>query len=258
MRLVAAVGFLTVILGGAAPAGAAASRLENGAVVVPAAFGDIAGDFILDASAPASQLHLTRAQADGLAGPDARADLTVAGERLRDITLQVVDLDARSRSFATVINGVIGADVLAHFVVEVRFSPCRLTLYSQPPTPWGGAVRLKVARAGGVPAVVATAFDGKLSREGLFAIDTASAPVRIAEASLSRSPPAGVDPDGRDVAPARLRALSLGGRLFENIPAGLIADAPAGLAGAIGDAVWSRFDMRLDLSRGWLELVPRP
>jgi hypothetical protein len=256
MRAGAVLCLSLVLAGGPSHAGVARCWYENGALVAPAAFGDIAGDFIVDVSAPTSQLHLTRAQGDGIEAAVAKGSLTLAGERLDGVAIAVADLDARSAGFPTVINGVIGADVLQRFVVEIAFAPCRLILYRRAPARWRNAVRLAVRRVGAIPVVAAGVSDGVTARRGAFAIDTASAGLRLAQASLSRQPPAGVDPASRTRPAARLRALSLAGRLIENAPAGLIDGAPAGLDGAIGDAVWSRFAMRLDLKGGWLDLAP--
>jgi hypothetical protein len=244
------------LIAGSARSGETRCWFENGAIVVPAAFSDIAGDFILDASAPASRLHVTRAQSQGIDGDSARADLRVAGERIGGLTMAVADLDARSKGFTTNIAGVLGADVLEPFVVDIDFTPCRLRLSRRTHGALSGAVRLRVRTISKVPTVTAAISDGVTSAQGPFAIDTASAATRIAAASLSRPPSAGADPASRDTPPARLRAISLAGRLFEHTPAGLMADAPPGLSGAIGDGVWSRFHMRLMLRRGWLELAP--
>jgi hypothetical protein len=86
---------------------------------------------------------------------------------------------------------------------------------------------------------------------GWFAIDTARLGTHIADASLTRTPPTGAAES-----PARIRALSLGGMLFEQTPAGLMPQAPPGLAGSLGEAVWSRVRMRIDAARGWLDLAP--
>jgi len=249
---------LVVLAGGSARAGETRCWFENGALVVTAAFGDIAGDFILDVSAPKSQLHVTRAQSAGVEATQTRDDLRLAGERVRGFDMEVVDLDARSRGFTTNIAGVLGADALAPFVVDIDFAPCRVRLRRGPPAHLKGAVGLKVREVAGVPAVAAAISDGVSSRAGLFAIDTASAGTRVAGATLSRVPPAGVDPADRETPPARLRALSVAGRLFEQTPAGLATDAPPGLDGAIGNAVWSRFHLRVELKRGRLELGPAP
>jgi hypothetical protein len=241
-------------------AGEARCWYENGALVVSAALGDIAGDFIVDVSAPSSLLHDTIAQAAGVEGDEIQGDLKIAGERLRNLTVSVEDLDARSVGFPTTIDGVIGADVLERFTVDIDFEPCRVTLHRRPPPHRVGAARLRLRRVAGVPAVDATAFDGVRVRRGRFAVDTASAGVRLnsAETSFSRPLPEGVDPTLRHRPPARLAAVSLADRVFARTPAGLMEQTPPGLAGAIGDAVWSRYRMRLNLKAGWLELTPAP
>ena len=255
MRLMVLMSIAVSLAAGQARAGETACWFENGAVVVSAAFGDIAGDFILDLSAPRSQLHDTAAQSHGVETDSARRDLILAGETLHDFEMPVIDLDARSAAFVTSINGVLGADALAPFVIDIRFSPCVVTLYRRTPGRAAGSIRLKVRQVAGAPAMAAAISDGMESRQGWFAIDTGSLGTRIAGASLSRTPPKGADPASPSV---RLRALSLGGRLFEQPPAGLMKDAPAGLDGAIGNAIWSRYRLRLDIRGGWLDLTPDP
>ncbi len=117
-----------VLVAGAARAGQTRCWFENGALVVPAAFGAIAGDFILDVSAPKSQLHVTRAESAGIVGDKASGDLKLAGERLGGFDMEVADLDTRSRGFTTNIAGVLGADALAPFTVDIDFSPCKVRL----------------------------------------------------------------------------------------------------------------------------------
>jgi hypothetical protein len=233
-----------------ARAGETRCWFENGAVVVPAAFGAIAGDFIVDLSRADSQLHQTPAQARGYTGGDALGTLRIAGETRAAFAVTVADLDTRSAGFTTNITGALGADAFEPFILDIQTSPCRMRLSRRAPARRIGSVRLKVTRIGGVPAIRAAISDGVTSRRGLFAIDTASKESRIAEATLSRPPPAGVDPR------VRLRALSVGGRLFEQTPAGLADGAPPELAGSIGEAVWSRYRLRLDQRRGRLELTP--
>jgi hypothetical protein len=236
-------------------AGGARCWYENGAVVVAAAYGDIAGDFIVDLSAPRSQLHATRALADGIATAQTRADLVIGGDTLRSFPVDIVDLDARSLGFATNIAGLIGADILRRRGVDLSFSPCRFELRARPGARPHGAVERRLVWVAGVPTVQGSISDGAVSRLGLFAIDTASLPSRIVSASLSRR---GVRLDSafRPAAPARLRALSLAGRLFEQTPARPADSLPDGLAGSIGDAVWSRFHLSLDADRAWLEEEP--
>jgi hypothetical protein len=263
MRRVAAAFALAVVSVAARPAWAGQTQcwLDNGAVVVPAAFaqpglGDVTGDFILDLSAPHSQLHLTTAQSDGLGdATEAPGALALAGEHIA-ARLEVADLDDRQWGFPTTLNGLIGADVLAGYVVELRFSPCRLTLSRRAPRA-GAMATLPVTMVGGIPTVAAQVFDGRKRRSGQFAIDTGAAGVRIAAARARFSRlSARVDPLSRDHPPARLAALSLAGRVFQDQPAALQEDAPAGVLGGIGTDIWSRYVLRLDFRRNRLALAP--
>jgi hypothetical protein len=244
------IGIVLALIAGGASAGETACWFDNGAVVVPAAFGDIAGDFILDLSAPHSQLHVTVAESAGIGPPTARAALRLAGETLGGLEMTVTDLDARSTPFVAGVAGVIGADAFAGWVVSLQTSPCRVALSRRAGRLVGGR-RLPLRRIAGAWAVEAAISDGVTSRRGWFAIDTGGPGMRIADARFTRQPP-----PGAAESPARLRALSLGGRLFEQTPAGLMADAPPGLAGSIGEAAWSAFRMRIDAGRGWLDLAP--
>jgi hypothetical protein len=218
-------------------------------VVVPAAFGDIAGDFILDASAATSSLHVSVAQSAGILEERTRATLRLAGRRIERFDMAIADLGSLQAGRMASIAGVIGADALGAWTVEIDTAPCRVRLERRPRGRW--ARRLPLRRIAGVPAVRAAISDGVTSRAGWFAIDTGSLGTLVADARLTRTPP----PDAPDP-PARLRALSLAGALYEQTPAGLAPDAAPGLAGSIGQAVWSHYRMRLDIARGWLELAP--
>jgi hypothetical protein len=262
-RLVATIAFTAVSLAASqAVAGETQCWIDNGAVVVPAAFGDIAGDFILDLSAPRTELHLTAAQTNGLAlSPDdttkAQGVVTLAGERV-SAKIAVADLDAREWGFPTSLDGVIGADVLAGYVVDLQFSPCHLTLQRRA-SPAEVLLRLPVEMVEGVPTFAATVSDGAKTRTGRFAIDTGAAGVRIAAAHARFSRlSAQVDPMSRDRPPARLATLSFGGLKFHRLPASLATDWPEGLLGGVGVDVWSRYRLRLDLRRNVLELISAP
>jgi hypothetical protein len=237
-------------LGEGALAGETRCWIDHGALVAPAAFGDIAGDFLIDLSAPVSALHVTRAQEDGLDGQTATRALRLAGRRLAAVTLPIVDLDARTARFDTAINGVVGADVLRGFVVDIDPSPCRLRLLRRRPPLRAGAVRLAVREVGGRPLVAARLTDGVRSREALLAIDTADWAVRVVGARLSR-------PQSADApVPVRLRAVEVAGRLFEQVPAVASLGPDDEAIDAIGMAIWSHWRLRLDMRSGWLELAP--
>jgi hypothetical protein len=260
MRRVAA--FVALALGalaaGAAYAGETACWVDNGVVVVPAALGDIAGDFILDLSAPQSQLHFDVAGSNGITAPTDEAPLQLAGEHIPALSFAVAHLDARGWGFPTNIAGVIGADALAGYVVDLQLSPCRLTLWRGLAPKRVAGQTLSIQMIAGAPAVSATVSDGRKSRRGLFALDSGSAGVRIAdsEAALSRLPK-GLDPTLRTNPPARIAGLDLGDDLIANAPASLQADTPPGLVGSLGNTVWSRFAwIRVDLRADKLALGP--
>jgi len=253
-RFVVAVGLALV---GFAPvevrAGEARCWTDKGVVVVAAALGDIAGDFILDLSAPHSQLHETTAQAAGLTGPTVSAPLQLAGETA-PADFAVTDLDARGWGFPTNIAGVIGQDALGGYEVELRFYPCRLTLRPSRGRPPSKGVPIQ--RTDGVPTVIATLSDGTRSVRGRFAIDTGTAGVRVSDTiAMLDETPKGVDPNARTDQPARIAGVEFTGRLLSNAPASLETQAPSGLVGSLGDVVWFRYAW-LRLSSGRLELGP--
>ncbi|MBP7815400.1 MAG: hypothetical protein KA085_04700 [Phenylobacterium sp.] len=240
-----------------APAQAAACWLEQGVVVVPASVAGVAGDYILDTGSPATQLHETRAQMAGL--PSAFAgDVRVDGLRLTDRPVVVVDLDARTYAFPTPIAGVIGADVLSAYVVDVAFAPCRVDIWPVGRAPrFHADARLAMRLTGGRPIVTAAVADGPRTALGGFVIATGLDSATQLDEALASVP--GAAP--LDVAPygprrAGLRALSFAGELFEALSAGL--QPPVGGAiGAIGAPVLSRWSLRFDFPRRRL-LLRRP
>jgi hypothetical protein len=254
---------LTLTLG-AWPARAGVTRcwIDQGVVVVPAVVAGVAGDYILDTGAKTTQLHETRAQAEGLGAGPLVADVRVAGLRLRGRAVIVADLDARTYDFPTPIAGVIGADLLAGRVLDVSFAPCRVGLWPKGREPrFVHGLALPLTVSDGRPHVVAGVADGARAQLGLFIPATGlDAAIRIdAEQgmALHGGKPENLLPYG--AARARLRALSFAGELWENLPAGLTprADLPAGALGEIGPAVLADWRLRFDLDAGRLWLAPR-
>jgi hypothetical protein len=242
---------------GAARAGETRCWVDRGVLVVPAAFGDIAGDFILDLSEPKSVLHVDVALGEGIQTPQATGTLRLAGETI-PAALQVASLDARSLGLPSTINGLIGADALAGYVIDIRFSPCRLSLWRGRAPRFHATTTLPIELAGGVPSIRASIADARgTALAGRFALDTGTAAVRLSSqvAALSRAPGKGVDPASRIDPPARLDALGLAGAAQRRLPAALEDDLPPALTGGIGVAAWSRYDVRIDLRRGRLQLA---
>ena len=243
----------------AAHAGETRCWVDRGVLVVPAAFGDLAGDFILDLSSPKSVLHVDVGLGEGIETPQTRAPLRLAGEAAPAI-LQVASLDARTVGLPSTIIGLIGADALAPYVVDIRFSPCRVRLWRGRAPPIHALATLPLQIADGVPAIPASVSDGRTALAGRFAIDTGTAAVRLSSkvASLAHPPAKDVDPASRLDPPGRLDALGLAGAVERRLPAALADDLPPTLTGGIGTAVWSRYEVRIDLRRGRLQLAAPP
>lgn len=257
MRLrAAAVIFSIASAGSQAQAAEIACWLDHGVLVAPAQAAGMAGDFIIDTGAAQSSVHNTRAQGAGFEGERLSGEVRLAGARLDGRDLAIEDLDARTWAFPTPIAGVIGADILRGFVVEVGTTPCRLTLSpaAQGVTVPGGQAVPLVWR-GGVPLVLAAVSDGPRALQVELTPSTGlDAPVRLSPAHADAP---GAEP--KVLAPyeagrATLRALSLGGTLFENLPAGLTAPTAAA-DGAIGLAVLGRWRLRFDFPAGRLHLI---
>jgi hypothetical protein len=230
-----------------ARAGETACWFENGAIVAPAAIGDMTGDFVIDLSAPRTLLHDTKAQAGGFEAADLTLPVRVAGQVLPALPVAVTDLDYRGVGFVAPIAGVIGADVLARYTVIIDFTPCRLRLEPADglSRPQGRALRVEMVA--GVPTVRASASDGFSSVQGPFAIDTASGGALRARgpADGPRQKPAGT-----------VAALAFDGRLYPRARAVQAGDLPPGVVGALGVEVLARGRLRLDPVAHALWLTP--
>ena len=85
----------------------------------------------------------------------------------------MADLDARNIAMPTPIAGVIGADLLSAYVVDVRFTPCRLALWPAARAPRKAAAVTMPMRVRKGPAIVTAAVsDGTTARRGDFVAAT--------------------------------------------------------------------------------------
>ena len=110
-------------------AGQAPCWFENGVVVVGAEVMGVPGDYILDTATPHTQLAETQAQAAGFAETALTGEVRLAGVALAARPVSVADLDLRTGALPTPIAGVIGADVLKAYVLDLSFAPCRVVLW---------------------------------------------------------------------------------------------------------------------------------
>jgi hypothetical protein len=242
----------------AAHAGEAACWYEQGVVVVPASIAGLAGDYILDTGAPFTLLHETKGQMAGFEGPAQRGAVRIAGVTLPDRPFTVTDLDARTWAFPTPIAGVIGADVLSAYVVDVTFAPCRVAIRRPAEAAAFGAEASVPLRADLVQAAGrAIVSDGLRAFGADFAIATgADTPVRL-DSRLARAP----EIEKREEILAhggvrgRLKAASFGGVLLQDLSAGLTDTEDPALAGTLGAPLLAHWRLRFDFPARQLHLA---
>jgi len=243
----ALAGLFLGLISGRVWAGGSVCWVENGVLLVPAVAAGVNGVFILDTGAAQSQLDATQASEVGIGAATTTGQVRLAGRLYPSVQMQVLELDDRTRSFPTPIAGVLASDVLAGQVLTIEQNPCRVSL-TRPGRSRRvrGAVTLPIELRAGVPYVRAGVSDGIRSQAGAFRVDTGGAlAVTLAPNAAPLTRVGG-----------RLRALSIGGVLFENVSS---APAPEATSDAIGEPIWARFSMRLDYVSKTLSLSnPRP
>jgi hypothetical protein len=254
-----AVALLALAGASAPPAGETACWYEHGVVVVPAEVAGIAGDFILDTAAPQTLIAETQAQAAGYAETTVTGDIRLAGRTVPALAMAVKDIDVRTGLFATPIAGVIGADALKGYVVDVSVGPCRVALHPPGAAPaFGRATALPLEWIGGVPAIEAGVADGPHAVTGAFVLATGSdTAVRLNDrfaAAPGAAKPQELYPYG--VLRPKLRAISVAGQIAQQVPAGLIKADPEE-AGEIGAPLLLAWRVRFDFPAGRLLLKPR-
>lgn len=240
-----------------AHAGEIACRFEAGALVVPAVVAGIGGDYILDTGAAQTALHNTKAEAEGIAVTELAGDVRVAGMTVKALSLKVADLDARTWNLPTPVGGVIGADALKGFVLDVAYAPCRIRLSLPGAAPRFAGRALELGWDLGRPTAPASVSDDAHEISGRFVIATgANVPVRLAD-DLAQAPGA-VRPDElypEGVWLAKLPQLDFAGATGRDVAAGLMK--PEGEAvGLLGGYVLARFRLRFDFPAGRLIVAP--
>jgi hypothetical protein len=248
---------LAVLAAGPAFAGEAACRFERGVVVVPAVMAGIAGDYIVDTGAAQSALHETKAQAEGIAETELAGDVLLAGVVVKALPLKVVDFDVRTWNLPTPVAGVIGADALKGFVLDVAYAPCRLRLSTTAEAPRFRGRTLTLGWDRGRPTVDASVSDDAHQINGRFVVATgANVPVRLAD-DLARTPDA---TDTKELYPegvwlARLPQVDFAGATGRDVAAGLMK--PEGdVVGVLGGSVLAHFRLRFDFPGNRLVVEP--
>lgn len=243
----------------AAWAGEAACWIDQGVVVVSAQVAGVTGDFILDTGQAQTVLAETQAQGAGFTEAQLTGEVRLAGVAIPDQPISVEKIDVRTGLFPTPVAGVIGADLLRPYVLDVRFAPCRVGLYPRGTAPrFGRAKAVAFRLLAGTPAVEAAVSDGPRTRPGLFVLATGSdtaARISDAAAAAPGAPkPREVYPYG--VARPQLRALSFAGDLYEALPSGLVTPHDPDELGEIGEPILARYRIRFDFPRSRVLLAP--
>src|SRR5579859_291099 len=253
-----ALSAVLALTAGPALAGEARCWFENNVIVVGAEVMGWPGDYILDTATPHTILAESQAQTAGYVETALNGEIRLAGLTLPNRPVQVLAIDLRTGALPTPISGVIGADVLKGFVLDVQFRPCRVTLSPRPRKGFGPAITLPMDWLADRPVVRAAVSDGPHAFSGAFTPGIgADTTIRLSDA-LAAAPGA---PKPKELYPygiafPRLRALSFAGALSENLPAGLMKAEDPALAGQIGTQLLSHYRLRFDFPAGKLLLAP--
>jgi len=242
----------------AARAGGTACWFDNGVVVVPAEVLGIAGDYVLDTATPTTLLADTQAGGAGFAATALTGRVRLAGLTLDDRPVGVATLDLRTGALPTPIAGVIGADLLKDFVLDVSFAPCRVALRRRRGRRFPASAVLPLRWIAGVPTAEVAVTDGTRAWRGAFALATGGdTPVRLSDA-VAQAPVAGASKElyPYGVLRPKLRALGFADDLYEDLPAGLIKALDPALAGQIGAPLLARYRLRFDFPHGRLLIAP--
>jgi hypothetical protein len=244
-------------------AGEARCWFENNVIVVSAEVMGWPGDYILDTATPHTILADSQAQTAGYTETALTGEVRLAGLTIPNRPVQVLAIDLRTGALPTPIAGVIGADVLRGFVLDVSFKPCRVTLSPRAKARFPAGITLPMGWVAGRPVVGAAVSDGPHAFSGSFAPATgADTFIRlsdgVAKAQTSSGGGAAKPKElySYGVLRPRLRALSFAGELRENLLSGLIPAEDPALAGQIGAPLLSHWRLRFDFPAGKLLLAP--
>ena len=248
--------FILAALGAPGHAAEVPCHFDAGVIVVPAEVAGIAGDYILDTGSARTMLHETLAQTAGIEATEILGDVVLAGHRTMGLPLTIVDLDVRTWNLPTVGAGVIGADVLRDFVVDVSFAPCRVRLSSREDAPSFRGRSLGMGWDQGRPTVMASISDDARQITGTFVVATgANAPIRLADDLAGPEPGASPELYPQGVWLARLPQVRFAGRTGRDVAAGLMK--PDGdIVGVLGAALLANFRLRFDFPAGRLIVAP--
>ncbi|HEV2491148.1 MAG TPA: PDZ domain-containing protein [Candidatus Acidoferrales bacterium] len=193
-------------------------------------------------------------------------------------SLPLVSLDDLSSRVGRAVQGILGADVLSHFVVVLDYERSTLQLYDPKTYHYSGkGEKMKWTLADGVPAVSGRVeIHGRGKLDGMFRISTGEPEGIVFSASFAAAhdfaslggtmiPFASAsDPEKVEGKLGRVQSLTLGKTVIQSplavFPASASASSSASteIAGTLGAGILNRFTLVLDYTGEFFILEPNP
>lgn len=208
--------------------------------------------------------------------PDATLDL--AAVQSRGASLIVTPLRDLGRFTGHPVDGLLGLDFIRRYSIVVDFEATTLTLYDPAAfvsSAAGARVPVAVSSSGHAMLDAAVILADGRAVDGRFALDTGASPSAVIAASFVRqhglveavgrtttAPGRGLVGEG-GITLGRPTGLRVGPFTVAEPVCGLSSDtagafASSAWAGVIGNGIWERFTLTLDLSRDQIFLRPNP
>lgn len=205
------------------------------------------------------------------------AVLDFPGLKVTVPSLSLISLDDISSRVGRAVQGILGADVLSHFVLVLDYERATLQLYDPKSYHYTGkGEKLKWTLVNGVPAVSARVeIRGKGKIDGTFLISTGEPEPIVFSSSFAASHGLGsvggkmipfasvADPEKVEGKLGRVQSLALGKTVIQDAFAvypeeASSASSSAEYAGTIGAGILNRFTMVLDYGGEQFILEPNP
>lgn len=243
--------------------------------------------FLLDTARPTSAFDDIRAASQNLipaSTGNARvtslpnAVLDFPGLKVTVPSLALVSLDDLSSRVGRAVQGILGADVLRHFVVVLDYERSTLQLCDPKSYHYSGkGEKLKWILADGVPAVSGRVeIRGRGKIDGMFRISTGEPEAIVFSASFAAAhdlaslggtmiPFASAsDPEKVEGKLGRVQSLTLGKTVIQSplavfpVAASASSSASAEIVGTLGVGILNRFTLVMDYSGEFFILEPNP
>lgn len=261
-------------------------EITGNLVFVPAGVNDAQPSwFLLDTARASSVFDDIRAASQNLLPATGDTRVTSLSNAVLDFpslkvtvpSLSLVSLDDLSSRVGRAVQGVLGADILSHFVIVLDYERSTLQLYDPKAYHYSGkGEKLRWSLVDGVPAVSARVeIRGKGKLDGMFRISTGEPEPIVFSPSFSADhgfaslggkmiPFASVsDPEKEEGKIGRVQSLTLGKTVVQDTlavfpEAASGSSSAAGYAGTLGAGILNRFTLVLDYAGQYFYMEPNP